>query len=84
MEKQSAIVLGEHYETFISNSVENGRYSSASEVVQAALSLLEEQEDKRNLLSQALVKGEESGLIENFDPQDLLDELHSKHGSNEL
>lgn len=80
MGKNTSIALGDHFENFISTTVGTGRYNSASEVIRAALRLLEEQEEKKNIITKALIEGEESGLVENFDPQLLLDQLHSKHG----
>ncbi|TRX62630.1 type II toxin-antitoxin system ParD family antitoxin [Fulvivirga sp. M361] len=79
MGKNTSIVLGDHFENFISTTIGTGRYNSASEVIRAALRLLEEQEEKKSFLTKALIEGEESGLVENFDPQILLDKLHSKH-----
>ncbi len=79
MGKNTSIALGNHFEKFISATVGTGRYNSASEVIRAALRLLEEQEEQKNILTKALIDGEESGLVENFDPQLLLEELHSKH-----
>jgi antitoxin ParD1/3/4 len=79
MGKNTSIALGDHFEEFVSSTVGTGRYNSASEVIRAALRLLEEQEEKKNILTKALIEGEQSGFIENFDPQILLDELHSKH-----
>jgi antitoxin ParD1/3/4 len=55
--------------------VGTGRYNSASEVIRAALRLLEEQQEKKNILTKAIIDGEESGIVENFDPQILLEEL---------
>lgn len=79
MGKNTSIALGDHFEKFVSSTVGTGRYNSASEVIRAALRLLEEQEEKKNILTKAIIEGEKSGLVENFDPQILLKELHSKH-----
>ena len=79
MGKNTSIALGDYFENFVSTTVGTGRYSSASEVIRAALRLLEEQEEKKNILTKAIIEGEKSGLVENFDPQILLKELHSKH-----
>lgn len=79
MGKNTSIALGDHFENFVSTTVGTGRYNSASEVIRAALRLLEEQEEKKSILTKALVQGEDSGLVENFDPQILLEELHSKY-----
>lgn len=43
----ASFALNEHYETFIRKQLESGRYNNASEVVRAALRLLEDQEDAR-------------------------------------
>lgn len=79
MSKNTSISLGDHFEDFITTTVRTGRYNSASEVIRAGLRLLEEQEERKNALSKALMEGEESGLVEDFDPQLLLEELHSRH-----
>ncbi len=45
----SSYVIGEHFERFIKEQLEDGRYSSASEIVRDGLRLLEEQEQIRQL-----------------------------------
>jgi antitoxin ParD1/3/4 len=62
MAKNTSIILGDHFESFISRQVKAGRYGSASEVVRASLRLLEEHEQKVEVLRSALVEGEESGI----------------------
>lgn len=57
----TSLSLGEHWEVFIRNEVESGRYGSASEVVRDALRHLEEQKSKMDALRLALVEGEDSG-----------------------
>ena len=78
MARNTSILLGEHFEDFIAAEVASGRYSSASEVVRNALRLLEEEETKKKSLIKALVVGEKSGLVKNFDPKAHLKKLHSK------
>ncbi len=43
MAKNTSIVLGDHFDKFISAQLQEGCYGSASEVVRQALRLLEEQ-----------------------------------------
>ncbi|MGA2402897.1 MAG: type II toxin-antitoxin system ParD family antitoxin [Syntrophobacteraceae bacterium] len=61
----SSYAIGSHFERFIKQKIESGRYSSASEVVRDALRLLEEHEELREtqikILRQQLQEGRESG-----------------------
>jgi len=79
MSKNTSIYLGIHFEEFINKTLESGRFSSASEVVRAGLRLLEENETREELLNKALIKGEQSGFVQDFDPEVLLEKLHKKH-----
>lgn len=79
MSKNTSILLGEHFEKFINSEVSSGRYGSASEVIRTALRMLETEEQKKKALIKALVKGEKSGRVENFDPVAHLAKLHKKH-----
>ena len=78
MGKNTSISLGNHFEDFISASIETGTSSSASAVVRTVLSLLESQESKLKELRNALIDGENSQMIENFDAKKHLDDLHRK------
>jgi antitoxin ParD1/3/4 len=64
MQKNTSVTLGKHFEKFISQQIKKGRFSSASEVIRAALRLLEEREVRLNALRQALQEGEKSGFVD--------------------
>ena len=78
MAKNTSILLGEHFEKFISRKVSSGKYASASEVVRTALRIFESEEEKKSALIKALIKGEKSKRVENFDPKAHLAQLHKK------
>lgn len=67
MGKNTSFSLGDHFSGFIEGQVLQGRYGNASDVVRAALRLLEEQELKLSALRAALIAGEESGPSMPFD-----------------
>ena len=79
MAKNTSITLGDHFDGFISNQVQTGRYGSVSEVVRTALRLLETQETKLNALRQALQDGEQSGIAE-YNLDSLISELDGELG----
>ncbi len=79
MGKNTSILLGDYFDSFISQQVNSGKYSSASEVVRAALRLFEFEERKKQELISELKKGEDSGMIRNFDKKAFLKDLHAKH-----
>src|SRR3954465_9393824 len=65
--KNTSFSLDEHYSAFIDDAVASGRYRSASDVVRAALRLLEDRETQLRALREALIKGEHSGPSTPFD-----------------
>jgi antitoxin ParD1/3/4 len=78
MAKNTSVLIGDHFEEFIGTQVKTGRFTSASEVVRAALRAFEREEGMKDRILEALEAGEASGFIE-FDPADNLQELHRKH-----
>lgn len=81
MQKNTSVTLGKHFEDFIAEKVDEGRYASASEVVRAGLRLLEEHEARVEALRAALIKGEESGSAEPFEVDAFLSDMHRKKKS---
>ena len=64
MAKNTSVSLGDHFTSFITSQVRDGRYGSASDVVRAGLRLLEEHETKVRTLQDALIEGEQSGFTD--------------------
>ena len=79
MAKNTSILLGDYFDTFINQQVQSGKYSSASEVVRAALRMFEHEETKKTELINELKKGEKSGFVKDFNRNNLLKTLHQKH-----
>ena len=67
MARNTSVTLGEHFDHFVAERVQQGRYQSVSEVVRAGLRLLEEDEIKLSELRQKLEAAEQSPVVENFD-----------------
>jgi antitoxin ParD1/3/4 len=82
MAKNTSILLGDYFEKFINQQIKSGKYSSASEVVRAALRMFEYEESKKSQLINELKKGEKSGFIEDFNREEFLRNLHQKHSAD--
>jgi len=81
MAKNTSILLGDYFDNFINSQVKTGKFSSASEVVRAALRLFEQQETKKAELIKELIKGEKSGFVKDFDRDSFLKNLKEKHST---
>lgn len=77
MQKNTSVTLGSHFDQFIAQQIEEGRFASASEAIRAGLRLLEERETKLSALRKALIEGEESGVAD-YSLQGLIDELDAE------
>lgn len=67
MGRNTSFSLDGHFAAFIDDEVASGRYRSASDVIRAALRLLEERETRLESLREALVAGENSGVSTPFE-----------------
>ncbi len=79
MAKNTSILLGDYFDKFINQQVQSGKFSSASEVVRAALRMFEYEESKKTELIKELKKGERSGFVKDFNRDRFLNKLHQKH-----
>ena len=75
----TSVTINEQFSGFISSQIRTGRFASASDVVQEALRVFENEEARKERLLTALKEGEDSGFVENFDPKAFLAELHSTY-----
>jgi antitoxin ParD1/3/4 len=74
-----SFTLGDHFETFIQEQLDSGRYEDASDVVRDALRLLEERERKLAELDAMLAVGLadiEAGRV--HDADEVFDELDAE------
>jgi antitoxin ParD1/3/4 len=78
MAKNTSITLGDHFDGFITGQVESGRFGSASEVIRAALRLLENTETRIETLRKMLSAGEQSGIAD-YDYDAFMDELDNEN-----
>lgn len=83
MGRNTSVSLGDYFEDFVDSKVSEGRFKNASEVIRAGLRLLEEEENKIQLVKNAIQEGINSGIAYDFDPKKHLESLKSnlkKHG----
>ncbi len=74
---------GDHFTRFIEEQVRAGRYKNASDVMRAALRLLEEHEERRRALRLALQEGLDSGVGEPFSMDGFLKRMRETGGTAE-
>lgn len=78
MPKNTSFVLGGHFEGFIVEEVASGRYGNASDVMRAALRLLEHEEKKLEALSAAIDAGDSSPESKDLDGEKVFSRLRRK------
>lgn len=82
MSKNTSIYLDDFFQNFIDNQIRSGKFTSASEVIRAALRLFEQQEQKSKIVVTELKIGEKSSLISDYNREEGLQKLHAKHIQN--
>ncbi len=80
--KNTSVSLGTYFDNFVSNQIAAGRYKNVSEVIRAGLRLLEDDESKVIALREAIQKGIDSPLVEDFDFKENLIKLKKEKVKN--
>ncbi|MDO5616683.1 MAG: type II toxin-antitoxin system ParD family antitoxin [Cruoricaptor ignavus] len=75
MGRNTSVSLGDYFENFVDSKISAGRYKNASEVIRAGLRLLEEEENRVQILENAIQEGLKSGIVKNFDVKENLKRL---------
>ncbi|MEA5406025.1 type II toxin-antitoxin system ParD family antitoxin [Arcicella sp. DC2W] len=82
MGRNTSVSLGNYFEDFVENKITEGRFKNASEVIRAGLRLLEEEENKTQILKNAIQEGIDSGIAKNFDAKKHLETLKANKRKN--
>lgn len=77
MARNTSILIGDYYESFINEQIASGKYNSVSEVIRAALRYFEQEENQTKSLINELKLGEKSTKIQNFDREKNLEQLNA-------
>ena len=77
----TSVALSSHFETFIRQQVDSGRFNNVSEVVRAGLRLLEEREAEQAAKLQALREAIAVGLASGpgIPEEEMFDRLEAKY-----
>jgi len=79
MPRNTSVTLGEHFDKFVAEKIQQGRFQSVSEVIRAGLRKLETDEIKLQALREKLQAGEDSPIVDDFDGERFIAGLHNKH-----
>ncbi|HRH57759.1 MAG TPA: type II toxin-antitoxin system ParD family antitoxin [Chitinophagales bacterium] len=82
MKNNTSVALGNYFENFVEDKINQGRYKNASEVIRAGLRLLEDEENKITLLKKEIEIGLNSGIAKNFNAKKHLQSLKSGKKKN--
>ncbi len=82
MGRNTSVSLGDYFEDFVDAKISEGRFKNASEVIRAGLRLLEQEENKVQMLKNAVEEGINSGIAHDFNPQKHLELMKSNLKKN--
>ena len=84
MGRNTSVSLGDYFEEFVENTIAEGRYKNASEVIRAGLRLLQEEENKVAALKTAIQEGISSGVAKDFNPKNHLESLKARKNNGQV
>lgn len=76
MAKVTSIVIDEQLDAFIGEQIDQGRFETADEVVEAGLRLLQKHEAEIEAIRAAIIEGEDSGEPVEFDRHEFLERMN--------
>jgi len=79
MPRNTSVTLGDHFDEFVAEILQQGRFQSVSEIIRAGLRMLEADEKKLLALRAKLQAGEDSPVVEDFDGEQFIARMHKKH-----
>lgn len=79
MPRNTSVTLGDHFDEFVADILQQGRFQSVSEVVRAGLRKLETDEVNLQALRARLQAGEDSPIVEDFDGEQFIARMHKNH-----
>lgn len=79
MPRTTSIVLSDHFDQFLTEQIEKGRFQSVDEAICAGLRKIEEDELKLENLRLALKEGLNSPAVPNFSKDHFINEMHTKY-----
>jgi antitoxin ParD1/3/4 len=75
MNENTTISLGSYFDQFVQRQVSSGRFKNVSEVIEAGLKLLEDEETQIIALKEAIKEGLDSPRVNDFDFEEHLARL---------
>ncbi len=79
MPRNTSVTLGDHFDGFVLEKIQQGRFLSVSEAVRAGLRMLEEEDLKLQALRARLQAGEDSPALDDFDAEQFITRMHEKY-----
>ena len=79
MPRNTSVTLGAHFDEFVAEILQQGRFQTVSEVVRAGLRKLEADETQLRALRAKLQAGEDSPVVGNFDGEKFIARMHKNN-----